>query len=250
MSTFIIRKWKASLRNQSEFLKCFQPTDKTIKTLPPFWNGIIIDGPFLIHTLPVKLVTTFGEYFEQVFNKYIQTQLTRCNIIHVVWDMYSPNSLKAQTHDRRYQDNDQGARQKVDDGKKIPRDFPGFLKNATNKTEFFAFLSTKISQHKYAETKQVYATFGKSVVAGLGTDVKEFLECFHEEADTRIVLHLLHTLKNNGPIMCVRASDSALKQFCVAITSLCFCKMINLIYGFIKGLEKLLHITRSKKSWT
>ena len=69
-----------------------------------------------------------------------------------------------------------------------------FLHDSDNKTELFVFITSKIAELTFQPGKDVYITSGESVVL-VGSGNPSRLECYHEEADTRIVAHIVHTLK-------------------------------------------------------
>ncbi|KAK1891628.1 Protein U3 [Dissostichus eleginoides] len=78
----------------------------------------------------------------------------------------------------------------------LPRNWPDFLRDPMNKQELFTFLSSKIASTAWPVGKQVFITSGVRVV---GTDTSHFmLPCNHEEADTRIMIHLLDALEHGS----------------------------------------------------
>ena len=80
-----------------------------------------------------------------------------------------------------------------------------FLRDSSNKTELFSFLTSKVVQFNFPPEKAVHITFGESVIS-LGLCSKP--NCNHEEADTRIVVHLLHDLEHGMKTIKVRTGDS------------------------------------------
>ena len=68
-----------------------------------------------------------------------------------------------------------------------------FLYDTKNKEELFAFLITKNSESMFPTENIVYVTSGVSVLY-LNT-TNSMLNCNHEEADTRIVVHIHHALQ-------------------------------------------------------
>ena len=158
---------------------------------PDDYEVIIIDGGALIHSLPGTTVhgKTFAEYFTKVFYPRIRHELNRAARVDVVWDQYHSMSIKATTREKR----GNGTRQRVSRSAKVPGNWQNFLSNAENKKELFSFLSTSIVQTPFQDGKQVYITSGDQVLnAGNGPPMGR---CNHEEADTRILVHLLHALQ-------------------------------------------------------
>uniref|UniRef100_UPI00358DF69B uncharacterized protein n=1 Tax=Myxine glutinosa TaxID=7769 RepID=UPI00358DF69B len=158
---------------------------------PDDYGVIVIDGGALIHSLPGTTVQgkTFDEYFTKVFCPRIQHELKRAARVDIVWDQYRTMSIKATTREKR----GTGTRQRVSGSAKVPGNWQNFLANAENKKELFSFLSTSIVQTPFQDGKQVYITSGDQVLnAGNGPPMGR---CNHEEADTRVLVHLLHALQ-------------------------------------------------------
>ena len=66
-----------------------------------------------------------------------------------------------------------------------------FLRDPLNKKELFAFLTSKVEELKLPPAKAAYVTSGQAVVSiGASTPMKN---CNHEEADTRVVVHIAWT---------------------------------------------------------
>ena len=107
----------------------------------------------------------------------------------MVWDTYTAESLKESTREKR----GKGLRRKVSSQTKLRGNWMDFLRDSTNKKELFAFLTSKVVEFTFPPNKAVYITSGESVVS-LGLN-SAMLDCNHEEADTRIVVHLLHALE-------------------------------------------------------
>ncbi|KAG0721701.1 hypothetical protein GWK47_045906 [Chionoecetes opilio] len=99
-----------------------------------------------------------------------------------------------------------GVRRKVAGQTKVPGNWPDFLRDPTNKVELFQFLSEKIVSTTFPDGKQVFATSGASVVCS-GTD-HSMPPCDHEEADTRIVVHLQDALESGCTTCLVRTVDT------------------------------------------
>ena len=81
-----------------------------------------------------------------------------------------------------------------------------FLRDSSNKTELFDFLTTKVANYTFPQRKSVYITAAESVVAVPSTNPMP--NCNHEEANTRIVVHLLHALQQGWKTVQVRTVDT------------------------------------------
>ena len=141
---------------KSELLACLDVN--TPPTEPSRFDAKIFDGATVVHALPINQASTFDEYGGMVFLPWMEQQLQSCDRVDVVWDSYRPDSLKESTREKR----GTGLRRKVTGKTKLPRNFPNFLRDSTNKEELFAFLTQKVSTHRFPENKEVYITSGIS----------------------------------------------------------------------------------------
>ena len=78
---------------------------------------------------------------------------------------------------------------------RIPKNWSSFLRNKTNKTELFAFLTEQVTNLDYWP-KEVVSTYGQEVKASSARDLCSILRCFQEEVDTRMLLHAADCCKD------------------------------------------------------
>ena len=162
-----------------------------------------MDGAVVVHCLPTS-VSTFDEYADKIFIPYLEKQLQSATRLDVVWDVYTPDSLKESTWEKR----GKGVRRKVSGKTKVPGNWMDFLRDSVNKKELFAFLTSKVAQFSWPPAKSVYVTSGQAVVC-IGDSIPMAMQnCNHEEADTRIVVHVMHALKQGEKTICVRTVDT------------------------------------------
>lgn len=161
---------------------------------PDVYDFIIIDGGVLIHSLPGTTVQgkTFDSYFDKVFCPRVRHDLKRLTRVDVVWDQYRALTIKGGTREKR----GTGIRQRISGTAKIPGKWQNFLANVDNKKELFSFLSKKITEEHFPDGNNVYITAGEQVQhIGNGPPMDQ---CNHEEADTRVLVHLLHALQSSS----------------------------------------------------
>ncbi len=79
-----------------------------------------------------------------------------------------------------------------------------FLRDPNNKKELVAFLTLKVTQFAFPLNKAVHITSGNSVES-TGPNMPD---CNHEEADTRIVVHILLALEQGMETVKVRTVDT------------------------------------------
>ena len=97
-------------------------------------------------------------------------------------------------------------RQEVAGKNKLPNNWIDFLRNSVNKQQLFSFLSHKLESVECAEGKHIFTTIGP-LVASVG--VSDHIQaCNHEEADTRILIHLQYALDNGATTCLVRTVDT------------------------------------------
>ncbi len=100
-----------------------------------------------------------------------------------------------------------GIRRKVSGQTKLPGKWMDFLGDSDNKKELFAFITSKVAEFTFQPGKAVYITSGESVVS-VGSGISNMLECNHEEADTRIVVQIVHALQQGMKRIEVRTVDT------------------------------------------
>ena len=110
-----------------------------------------MDGAVVVHCLPTS-VSTFDEYADKIFIPYLEKQLQSATRLDVVWGVYTPDSLKESTREKR----GNGVRRKVSGKTKLPGNWMDFLGGSVNKKELFAFLTSKVAQFSWPPAKAVY----------------------------------------------------------------------------------------------
>ena len=123
-------------------------------------------------------------------------------------------NLRAEIHAKR----GVGDRQRVTGIGKLPRKWRTFLCDSTNKTELFEFLADKVVEQRYEKT--VVVTKGAGALSNnIMTDLKELSPCNHEEADTRLFLHVKDALKKGFSTVMLKANDTDVLVIAVAAFS-------------------------------
>ena len=167
--------------------------------------------------LPTTNTSTFDD-FATLFIAYITDRLADTDRVDIVWDRYSSNSLKAATRKKR----GEGVRKHVTGATKVPGKWADFLKNDQNKTELFNFLSEKVSGQSFPSGKSIYISHGRATLTNEGNSANEVVESAmgrtnHEEADTRILLHVRHAALGGKKLIEVRTGDSDIVVILMAL---------------------------------
>lgn len=176
-------------------------------------TACIIDGQFLLHTLPPDLPTNYGGLARTMLVKVIAMAKKQ---IHLVFDAYPQPSLKDTERDRRGADD----RQFLITGpeQRRPNSMSDALKSRSFKTQLPHFLAREWQNQSYAQllgSHQLYLDvpgqcYCFEVLDGtLQREEVPSLSNNHEEADTKICLHAkaADQAKLNGDIV-IRASDT------------------------------------------
>ena len=138
----------------------------------------------------------------QVFLPYVTSQLQHASRVDVVFDEYLPDSLKAATRTKR----GKCIRRRVEPSSSIPRNWQAFLRIDENKVELFSFLAMKMAAKE--TEKQIVSAHRTDVFCTQPRDVAGLASCTHEEADTRMLLHVEDDVKQGYTKVSVRTVDT------------------------------------------
>ena len=89
---------------------------------------------------------------------------------------------------------------------RIPGNWSEFLRDSTNKAELFKYLSGEVMQ-QFHSGGDVYITMSYGTTVGhVGPGEEMTAVCNQEEADTRIILHIIHALNCGFCSILIRTS--------------------------------------------
>lgn len=143
---------------------------------------------------------------------------------------YRENSLKGETRGKR----GDGPRVRVALDTRIPKNWPEFLRNDVNKTELFGLLADSITD---ISGKLCISTKGSRAICNQDQLNLSFLEpCNHEEADTRVFIHVADAARAQFTKFMIRASDTDI----VVLACSCFPQIPQL-------QEMWIHLSCSKQ---
>ena len=185
---------------------------------------------------PPGTVRTFEGYCKTVFGPYIERQLQSMKRVDLVWDVYIEGSLKRTTRERR----GTGKRRQVTMSPRNPTDWKGFLRNDESKNELFLLLASYVVSMAIPDDKELYTTSGESVLSSTNRmDRTNLAPCTHEEADTRLMVHVL------DPSCCghrriIRTNDTDVVVLAVSIVSRIPAEELWVAYGTGKHLQKIV----------
>lgn len=197
---------------KSDLVGCLEKMiDTNSVQATPTVDAKILDGSVLVNMLLPKSCTTFEDYRERVFFPYLIKCLSQAKRVDVVWDRYVESSLKSQ----RRQQRGAGTRVIVRGSTPIPQNWQSFLRVDQNKTELYKYLSDSIAKLS-VHGKEIYSTQETGVVSSEGGNVGHELDCDHEEADSRILLHAAHCVRNGHRKILIRTVDTDVVVLAVA----------------------------------
>ena len=123
--------------------------------------------------------------------------------VDIVYDVYLLDSLKRTTREKR----GKGVRKRVSPQTRIPSNWQEFLRVSENKTELFLFLSVEIVK-RFCD-KTVICSASNQVFCNSPTeDLSGINNCNHEEADSRIFIHLLDSITKGLRKATIRTVDT------------------------------------------
>ncbi|KAK4304447.1 hypothetical protein Pmani_023602 [Petrolisthes manimaculis] len=179
----------------------------------PEVEAFCIDGSALVNATTPRISKTFDEYAELEVLPKIQSYSSKYARTDIVFDVYKPLSLKAESRSKR----GCGTRQRVTGRGKVPKNWQSFMRDSSNKTELFEFLADKIVEN--CTDNIVYVTRGKNVVCNQMVNLGYLSPCNHEEADTRIFVHVKHSTEEGKKHVLIKANDTDIFVIAVNVFS-------------------------------
>ena len=162
---------------------------------------VVQDGGQLVHQLDARGTGTFEQFTQRLFLKHLQVELRKVSRLDIVWDTYRPMSIKGHTRD-------ECVRLKVGPNVRIPGKWSEFLRDSTNKVELFKYLSGEVMQ-PFHSGGDIYITMSNGTTGGhVGPGEDMTTVCNQEEADTRIILHIIHALNCLFSSILIKTSSS------------------------------------------
>ena len=197
---------------KSDLLQCLNDYANVV-TEEPESDVLILDGAVLVNVLQPRACKTFDDYANKIFVPYLVRLLEKVHRLDVVWDRYIPNSLKASTRRKR----GKGTKWKVRGSVPIPSNWTQFLRVDENKEQLFLFLATQIPL--IHSNKVVISTHGKSVVSNQDINMDYLSPCDHEEADSKMFIHLADAVKQGHERVTIKTVDTDVVILAVSAVS-------------------------------
>ncbi|KAK3083940.1 hypothetical protein FSP39_005667 [Pinctada imbricata] len=178
---------------------------KESETEAPNVDVVVLDGAAIVNLLKPRACRTFQGYSRQIFLPYVKRPLRFCSRVDVVWDQYFSNSLKASTRKKR----GKGIRRRVQNDTMIPGNLESFLRVDENKKELFMYLLEELMNNNFGSDKVIVTTKGEEALSNKEShDISNLAPCSHEEADTRMMLHVADAARNGLKKVMIRTVDT------------------------------------------
>ena len=212
---------KMRLGNKADLLHCLEsvvpdsPASHEADYVPDIAvvDAVFLDAAAIIQILSPGTAKTFQDYANSVFVPYVLSQLQKTRRVDIIWDRYLPDSLKGTTRQKR----GRGVRRRVSPNTTIPKNWKDFLRADENKTELFSFLSQQVAILSPKDGKEIYATCGRNVLCSPAQcDLSNLTPCSHEEADTRLLLHVSDAVQKGAKKVMIRTVDTDVLVIAVA----------------------------------
>lgn len=200
---------------KSDLIQCLTGTcSNSTSTQSPSVHAKIYDGAVLVHMLFPGTSIDFKEYFERIFFPYLKNQChSGVQRINVVWDLYKADSLKNGTREKR----GRGNRTRVLPSTKIPKgSWASFLREAANKSELFEMLALSMKDATIPGVMLVSTFKSDVLISGNPENRHLLMPCNHEEADTRLILHVADAVAQGYCSVMVRTTDTDVLVLCIA----------------------------------
>jgi hypothetical protein len=197
--------------SKASLLECLEAVHPS-KESRPAADVMIVDGAAVANMLRPGTAKTFGSYAESVFLPYIKQMLLNVERLDLVFDIYRTDSLKSCTRDNR----GAGKRKRVTPTTVIPPNWHNFLRVDSNKSELFHYLAQ--CAMTLDSDKHIISTQGSIAVSNNSVELGDLSPCTHEEADSRMIVHLYHAAKDSRSII-LRTVDTDVVVLAVAAAS-------------------------------
>ncbi|KAG1649787.1 hypothetical protein GQR58_028625 [Nymphon striatum] len=171
------------LGSKSDLLNCMEELSKA-KSDAPVVTSVILDGAAIVQMMKPGTTRTFDEYANVIFKPYISSKLQRARRLDLVWDSYVTDSLKSTARAKR----GMGVRRRVVGSATTPANWQNFLRSLLAKT-----------------------------LRALHYNLESLGPCNHEEADSRMFLHVAHASRHGHEKILVRTVDTDVVVLAVAV---------------------------------
>ncbi|XP_065671561.1 uncharacterized protein LOC136089469 [Hydra vulgaris] len=230
-------------------------TNDPITDSVPEGNALILDAMALLHGL-VDVPDSYGEVADLVLKIVIQqAHYHKSSRVDFVSDRYPLQSIKYAEHYKRSTESDILIIIYNKD-QKVYRPWKNFMSNGKNKETFISFLFNCWKEinpilingldlyFTYEDKCYRFTSFDSELVVVEVNDLK----CDHEEADTRLMLHVQHASNTKQNII-VKSSDTDVFVLCTFVK--CLLPKIDLYFWTgQRNLQRIISINNVVHYWS
>ena len=219
--------------DKAELLTCLKNVSKTTKEMPNV-SVAVLEGSVMVNMTKPDKEKTFRSYADNLIVPRIQSELDKYERVDVVFDTYRKDSLKSTTRRKR----GKGIRRKVEENSQPPKDWASFLRIDDNKTELFRFLSEAINNAVSNNSDHtVVCAFDNKAIVNREFDVSRVSPCSHEEADTRVFLHIRDMALQGYTKAMIRTVDTDVLIIAIALFFCLGLEQLWVDFGTAKNRE-------------
>ncbi|XP_072050461.1 LOW QUALITY PROTEIN: uncharacterized protein [Amphiura filiformis] len=175
---------------KSHLMHCLEQYVETTYNARPRTDVSIMDGAVLVSILKPVRCKVFGDYTTKVFVPYIQREQNQAQRLDIVWDQYFGNSLKSQTREKRSTGPTQG------------RCVELTRQSCSNSSTVI------LSQVQLQKSLSLLPMATLHSARPLSRDMTNLAPCNHEEADSRIMVHVADAIMLGFQRTLVRTVDT------------------------------------------
>ena len=168
-------------------------------------TAIALDGAAIVQMVPPRTSKTMGQYCENEMHGFLQRYLKKPTVsrLDLVFDRYKDRSIKAAAREKR----GSGQRIRVEETTPVPKNWKSFLRVNENKQELFKLIGQKVTAQP--SSKVIFATIGSETKASEEfQDTSQISPCNHEEADTRLFLHVKYQADQGHRKISIKTVDT------------------------------------------
>ncbi len=173
----------------------------------------LLDGAVVVHMLRPVGVRTFEQYANDIFKPYIMSKLQNAARLDIVFDRYTANSLKSSAREKR----GKWKRRRVTATAPMPKNWQDFLRVDANKADLFHYLSSCCVDWVNDGCKELLVTVDSNVLVFPARTIDSIAPCSHEEADTRLFIHVADAVRKGHTKLLIRTVDTDVIALAVSV---------------------------------
>ena len=186
---------------KSELIDCLQTASQHTE---PVVDLKAIDGAAAVHIFTATTACKiFKGFADKGFLPFVRKEIENVKRLAIECNRYVENSLKDDARESR----GQGVRKRAVSTSSMPSNWHSFLGSNENKAELFLFLAHQIKDINI-EGKQIISIAEEDVVSSSPIDTTGLAPCSHEEADTRLLLHVAQGIRCGFDKVIIRTVDT------------------------------------------